>query len=219
MTTRHRLMILTGALAALVATFAFAQRDMPGGPDGGFGDQGMGGFGMEMIEPGTYSNEEAGYSIRIPDGFSGMSLPAPVSSIWVAEGMQMQSMEGGADGLQFMVFSSPAGSSDDGPGFETDDPEELARDLENLQGSGRMPGGNYVVDDLRRVSVGGRQAVRMSFSLEADETGADRGELYGIVYSLRHEGRAIVVQYLGGPGMESRVRSFAERNIQTLSVD
>ena len=210
---------LTILIAASTAALTFAQMDMPdmpSGQDGGFGGDGMGGFGMQMVEPGTYSNDEAGYSIRIPNGFTGMSLPSPANSLWVVQGRNLQSAQDADDVLQFMVLYSPEGATaGEAPDFGTTDTEQLEQDLREMQ-SGQGPSGQFEVSEVSQVTVSGETAARIRFSLEPE--GSDEA-LHGVMYSFEHGGSRLVVQYLGGRGQESRVRSLAEENIRTLSLE
>lgn len=100
---------MTLVIAVSVTALSFPQMDMgdlPSGQDGaGLGRDGMSGFGMQMLNPGTYGNHEACYSIRVFEGFTGMSLPSAVNSIWVVEDEGMEPSRGGvpSSSLSFCI--------------------------------------------------------------------------------------------------------------------
>lgn len=164
----------------------------------------------QSVEPGTFANQALGYSIMIPEGFTGMSMPDPANLLMVSE----LAFAGGAGNRQFMVgFSSAEQSTDPVPDFASGDLEEIRR---TLQSSNRGPGPQtqLSIEETTREQIGGRRGVRLRFTTSApgsDET------IRGVMYAVNHRDGALVVQYFAeGPGGE--IDSFAEQNIATLSL-
>jgi len=175
-------------------------------PPGGAGGQ------PQSVEPGIFPNEAIGYSITIPEGFTGMSMPEPANVLIVSE-LAMGDAGGGGN-RQFMVgYSTGEQAGEPIPDFAAGDLEEVRR---MLQSSNRGPGPQTQlnVEETTREQIGGRQGVRIAFTTTAPGGGQT---IHGVMYAVNHRGGALVVQYFAGDSGEV-LTTFAAENIATLSL-
>ena len=212
MKTELRKRVLQAVMGLFAASICVAQTDGLGGL---LDTNVLGDIGVPVIESGTYTDEDTGFSIMVPDGFSGLGLPLPEVSIWVADGRQEEYAGDSAIGVQFLVASFPSESHRRYPGFDSDEPAGIEAHLNGLVSSSPIPGGEFTVSEVTHTLVSGRSGLRIEFGFRP---ASGSGAMHGTIYTVRHNGRSFVIPYLAGEGQEQRLRAFAEENIRTFRL-
>lgn len=192
-------MTLSAALLAvmMVAAVAMAQP--------GMGQQGP---RPTMVQSGTYTNDAAGYTVKVPEGWTGMAQGKVITAM---HGTPQQIQASGGMVQAFLISADSARAQKDVDLAGMTEKELRGWFLEQSQMSEEQ------LDGLGKTSLAGETAIRVEFTQPAIP-GRVPAERKGIGFFMMKDGMAYNLMYMAPTAEFEAIRSFAENHMDTFTV-